>query len=120
MAVSLPLLVLDALLISAVLMWWNIRGVSAVASAGAVLAACVVVAVVQVFALGAAIPTRQAIQHWVLFVFLPAAAVLAVCRFGFLNTRPWLLLLLGPISSVMALVVVVTVHNILLASRHSP
>jgi len=89
-------------------------------SAGLVLAVCIVVAVVEALALGPATLTRQAIRLWLLFVCLPAAAVLAVSRLGFLNTRLWLLLLLGPISFVIALVVVTILHNVLIASPHSP
>jgi len=119
-SLSLPHLLLYALLISGVLVWLNGRVVGTVASAGVLLAVCIVVAVVEALALGPATPTRQAIRLWLLFVCLPAAAVLAVSRLGFLNTRPWLLLLLGPISFVIALVVVTILHNLLIASPHSP
>lgn len=112
-ALSLPLLLLYGLAISAVLMWLKRHGVGAVASAGVTLAVCIAVAVVQGFALGPGIPTMQSVRLWVVFVCLPAAAVFAVSQLGFLSTRPWLLLVVGPIAFLIALVFVMTLHNIL-------
>jgi hypothetical protein len=118
-AVSLPMLGVLALLVSAVVTGLNARGMGVVASAGVMLVACVAVAMLQGFVLGSIGSIPQAIRMWVVFVFLPAAAVLAVSRLGLLRTKPWLLLLLGPISFITALIVVMIVHNILFASGHS-
>jgi uncharacterized iron-regulated membrane protein len=63
-SISLQFVALYALSISAVLMWLTRRRTSAVAAAAVALAVCVVLAAVQVLALGLAMPTRQAIQVW--------------------------------------------------------
>jgi hypothetical protein len=113
---SLPLLVVYPLFISAVLIWLNRRGVGAVGAAAGTLAVCVAVSLIQFFALGPATLSRQAVQLWLLFVCVPSAVVFGVSRFGVLQARPGWLLCLGPISFVMAVVVVMVTYNILLAS----
>lgn len=119
-AVSIQFVLSYALIISAVLIWLNRRGTGAAPAAAVILALCVAVAVVEGSMGGFAIPTRQVIQLWLGFVLLPSLAVLGLSRAGFLNRRPWLLLIAGPISFVVAILVFGTVLNILFATRHSP
>jgi hypothetical protein len=118
-AVSLPIVVFFALLVSATLMLANARGLGVVASAGVLLLTCVVVEVVQGFRLGYGGSILQVIRIWLVFLILPAVGVLAVSRLPLLKMKPWLLLLLGPPSFMIALVVVVTAHNMLFASWFS-
>lgn len=81
-SLSLPLLVVYSLFVSAVLIWMNRRGVGPVGAAAGTLAVCVAVAVIQFFALGPATLSRQALQHWLLFVVVPGAVVFAASRFS--------------------------------------
>ena len=118
-SLSLPILFFVGLLISAALMWLNVGGVGVVPSAGVLLLSCVVVAVLQVYRMGSAGSILQATRIWILFVFLPAVAVLAVSRLPLLKAKPLLLLLLGPTSFLIAVVAVATVLNLVFASRHS-
>jgi NADH:ubiquinone oxidoreductase subunit K len=62
---------------------------------------------------------RQAVQSWLLFVSVPSAVLFAVSRLGVLESRPWLLLFLGPVLFVMAAVVATVMYNILFASSQS-
>ena len=119
-AVSLPMLLLFAVLVSAIVMWLNARGVGVVASAGVILVTCTVVAVLQRFTPGSIRFTPQGIRIWVVFVLLPAVSVLAISRLGLPKTKPWLLLLFGPTAFIVTLVIVMTVHNMLFASHRSP
>ena len=119
LTVSLPLLVVDALFVSAVLIWLNGRGVGPVGAFAGTLAACAAVAAIQFFAFGLATLSRQGLQSWLLFVVVPSGAVFAASRVSVLQTRPALLFLLGPISFVTAVVVVMVTYNILFASSHS-
>lgn len=118
-SVSLPLLVVYSLFISGVLIWLNRRGVGTVGAAAGTLAVCVAIAVIQFFAFGPATLSRQAVQQWLLFVLVPGAVVFAASRLSVLQNRPGWLLLLGPISFLIAVVVVITAHNILFASTPS-
>ena len=116
-AVSLQFVVGYALLASAIVMWLNRRGTSAVTSGGVLLALCIVIAVAHLFPRGLTISTRQAIQLWLVFVLLPSAAVWAVSRAEFLSIRPSLLLFVGPITFIVALVVFATASSVLFATR---
>jgi hypothetical protein len=117
-AVSLEFVVGYALLASAVVMWLNHRRTSAVRSGAVLLALCLLIAGAHLFPRGHAMPTRQAIQLWLVFVLLPSATVWGVSRAEFLMIRPWLLLILGPITFIVALVVFGTAANVLFATRH--
>lgn len=76
-------------------------------------------AVAHVFPRELAIPTKQAIQLWLVSVLLPRATVRAVSRAEFLILRPSLLLFVGPITIIAALVVFATASNVLCAKRHA-
>lgn len=116
-AVSLQFVVGYAVLVSAVVMWLNRRSPSAASTAGVLLALCIVIAVVHLLPRGLAMPARQAIQIWLVFVLLPTAAVWGLSRADFLVNRPWVLLLVGPIAFMMALIVFGTAFNAVFAAR---
>jgi hypothetical protein len=111
-AIMLPPLLLDSILISAVLIVLNRRGVGVAASGGATIATSLVLMMVQWIAYGAAGSVRQILRSWLLWVLVPSAAVFALSRLGLFVGRPWLLLFLGPISFVVALVVVMIALNL--------
>jgi hypothetical protein len=62
----------------------------------------------------------RAFNLWVLCVLVPSAVVFAASRLNVLRTKPWWLMLVGPIVYVVGLLVVMTMYNILFASarRH--
>ena len=117
-AVSLQFVLGYALLASVVVMWLNRRGTGAAASGGVLLAVCILIAIAHLIPRGLTMPTRQAIQLWLVFVVLPSAAVWGASRAQFLMSRPSLLLLVGPITFVVALVVFATASNSLFNARH--
>jgi hypothetical protein len=118
-SVSLPLLIGFAVIVSALSMWLNARGVGVGIEAGVILGICVAVDVWQGPALASTASRRMAIRMWLVFVLLPTAVVLGISRFGLLTTKPWFLLVLGPISFMVALIVVATVDAVLFGSRSS-
>jgi hypothetical protein len=79
-AISLPLVVLQSLVVSAALVWLNRRGVEAVGAAVGTIAVCVGGLMVQLLFLGQATLTRQAVMYWLLFVIVPSTAVFAASR----------------------------------------
>jgi hypothetical protein len=99
-------------LISAVLIVLNRRGVGVTVSGGATIAISLVLVMVQWLPFGAGGSVRQFLQSWLFLVLVPSAAVFALSRFRVFIDRPWLLLLLGPISFVVALVSVVIALNL--------
>jgi hypothetical protein len=118
-AVSLPFLIGCSLVVSAALMWLNIRGAGVFGAAGATLLVCIAIVIFQSVAFGSAALTRQGAQSWGLYVLLPSAVVVAVSRLAILQARPWALLLLGPLTFVVAVTAVMVTDNILFASGRS-
>lgn len=112
LAIKLPPLLLDSLLVSVVLIVVNRRGVGAGAAGAAMIATCLGLVLVQWLAFGTAGAVRQALQYWLLFVFVPSAAIFALSRHGLFVGRPWLLLFFGPVSFVVVLVVVSIAVNV--------
>jgi hypothetical protein len=118
-SISLPFLIGYSLAVSAALIWLNLRGEGMLGAAGGTLVVCIAIAVIQSLAFGSVPQTRQAVQYWGLFVLLPSAVVFAVSRAGILRTHPWSLLLLGPLTFVVAVTTVMVTYNILFASARS-
>jgi hypothetical protein len=107
-AVSLPFVVGYSLLISVLLMWQNSRGASII--------------LLEVFELVTAprfALARQGIQSWLFFFVLPSLAILWTSRLAAVRSRPWLLLVLGPLSHIVAMVVVMTAYNAVFASNRT-
>lgn len=118
-SISLPFLIGCSLAVSAVLIWLNMRGAGILGAAGGTLVVCIAIAVIQSVAFGSVPLTRQAVQYWGLFVFLPSAVVFAVARVAILQARPWSLLFVGPLTFVVAVTAVMVTYNILFASGRS-
>jgi hypothetical protein len=94
--------------------------VGVLGTAGGTLSVCLAVAVIRFLASPSELLSRQAVQHWVLFACVPSAVVFAVSRLGVLQARPWRLLIVGPLSFVVAATaVMVTYNNTLFASGRS-
>jgi hypothetical protein len=118
MGISLPVAFLGAFIVSAILVALNRGGFGVVVSAGAVIVACLIVGLMQYLSPGTANGPR-AVQLWFLLLCVPMVAVFAVSRFGVVENRPWLLLLLGPLSFVFTQALVVVGLNIFTTySRH--
>jgi hypothetical protein len=110
-AILLPALLLDSLVVSAVLIVLSRRGVSVAACGAATIVSSLALVMVHWLIFGGAGPVRQILQGWLLFVLAPSAAIFALSRLGLFVRRPWLLLLFGPLSFVVAVVVVVIALN---------
>jgi hypothetical protein len=112
-AVLLPPLLLNALVVSAILVILNRRGVGFARAAAVTAAATLVLVIVQWLSLGARGTVRQVLQYWLLWVLPPSAAILILTPTRAFVRHPWLLLLLGPISFMVALFFVTIAANLL-------
>lgn len=116
-SISLLHLIVYSIAVSAGLTWLNMRGIGILGAAAGTVVVCVVIALLEMGAFGS--PSRGAAEYWWLFVLLPSAVVFAVSRLGILQRRAWGLLLLGPLTFVVAVIAVMVVYNILFATvRH--
>jgi hypothetical protein len=111
-SILLPPLLLNALVVSVVLAILNRRGVGFTRSAAATAATTLVLVIVQWLSFGARGTVRQVLQYWLLWVLLPSAAILILAHRRAFVRHPWLLLLLGPISFVVALFFVTIAVNL--------
>jgi hypothetical protein len=118
-SVSLPLLLIDSLLLSVILVLLNRRGVGTAGAAAATLLTCVIAAVVQFSAFGPLPSKLQAVQLSLLFVLVPGVVVFGASRLSLFQQRPWWLLLGGPVSFICAVVVATLAYNIFFASGHA-
>ena len=118
MAISLGYLVACSLVVSTVLLWVNLHGLGTLGAAGAAAMACIAIPLVQSLAAGAVPLSKQGWQAWTLFLFAPSAVLFLASRIGFLRATPWMLLLVGPITFIVAATAVMIGYNILLAGRH--
>jgi hypothetical protein len=92
----------------------NRRDVGVVGAGIVALTASVVVTAVVLLVFTPVSP-RQAIHDWLQFVPLPGLVVFGASRSGIFRTRPWLLLLVGPLAFVIAALGLVMTHSILFA-----
>ena len=104
------LLIVYALILSAVLAWLRGRGLGPAAVGGGALAVLAIYTVLELSA-GPAL-SRRAIQVWALFVLAPTVVVFAVSLLRVFVNRPWLLLILGPVSFVLSVLVFMVAHNV--------
>ena len=111
-AVSIWLVLACGLLLSVLAFGLNARGVRVRTSALVMFAFCLAVGVFQGLRLET-VSIAQSIAMWVGFVFLPAVAVFAISSIPALRLRPWLLLLVGPLSYFVAMFVAMTVVNVI-------
>jgi hypothetical protein len=111
-SILLPPLLLNALVVSAILVILNRRGVGFARAAAATAAATLVLVIVQWLSFGARGTVRQILEYWLLWVLLPSAAILILMPARLFARRPWLLLFLGPISFVVALFFVTIAVNL--------
>ena len=115
---TVPLLA-HSLLVSAILIILNRRRVGAAGSAAATIALCLFFALVESRNFSTAAAIRQVVQYWLIFLCVPSAVVFGLSRSGLLRRRAWLLLLAGPISFVLTVVVVISVLNMVFPSIFS-
>jgi hypothetical protein len=106
-----PFLAGYPLVLSALLAFLHTRRLGAVATGLGTLLLCVFVAMVPLAATPITI-TRQALQFWTLFVLVPSAVVWAISCLDVFVPRPWMLMIVGPLSFVFSLLVVVVTYNI--------
>jgi len=118
-AVSLPFLLGCAVAISIVLLWLNRIGVGAAWAAAATVAVCVAIALVQSVMLGGFPFTRQAVQIWTLLVLVPGLALFAASRLDVFHSRPWLLLLAGPLLFLLATTAGIIMYNVFFTPTRS-
>src|SRR5262245_27994126 len=118
-SISLPFLMGYSLAVSAALIWLNLGGSGSLGAAGMTVVCCIAIAGIRAVAFGSASLTRRALQSWGLFVLTPSAVVFAVSRVALLQSRPWSLLFLGPLTFVVAVMTVMVSYNILFASARS-
>lgn len=117
-SVSLPLLLICSLLISAILAWVNRRGIGVAGAAAATLAACVAAPLIQLTMFGRALSARQDVEFWLLFVLVPGAVVFGASRLPPFQNRPGWLLLAGPLSFLFVVVIVMIAYNVWFVSNH--
>ncbi|MGA2260545.1 MAG: hypothetical protein ABSH28_03810 [Acidobacteriota bacterium] len=120
LSINLVPLLGGSLLVSATLIIVSKRRVGVAGSAAAIIALCLVLAFVEFRDLSTGAAVRQAVQYWLIFLCVPSAVVFALSRSGLLRRRAWLLLLAGPISFVLTIVVVVSVLHMFFPSVLSP
>jgi hypothetical protein len=118
-AVSLPFVVGYSLLISVLLMWQNSRGASITGAVASMVAAAILLEVFELVTAPRFALARQGIQSWLFFFVLPSLAILWTSRLAAVRSRPWLLLVLGPLSHIVAMVVVMTAYNAVFASNRT-
>ncbi len=118
-AISLPLLVAYALVVSGALVWVNKIGGGALAGAVVTLAVCVAIGLVQLWASRSTPVSPPFFRLWGLCVLAPSTAVFVVSVLPFVRARPGSLLLLGPISFLIGMMFAMTLFNIQSGSGRS-
>jgi hypothetical protein len=115
----IPLLA-GSLLLSAILIILNRRRVGVAGSAAATIALCLVLPLVEFRNVSTGAAIRLVVQYWLIFLCLPSAVVFGLSRSGLLRRRAWLLLVAGPISFIVAGVVVASILHMFIPSILSP
>jgi hypothetical protein len=110
LAISAPILIAYALVLSAVLAWLQRRG--AAASGAGALVLCTFAIILQISTTPRTLVGSRGLQLAALLVLVPSAALWAVSRLSLFSSRPWLLMILGPPSFVLALVIATIPYNI--------
>jgi hypothetical protein len=108
--VSGPILIGYSLVLSAVLAWLHPRG--AVASGAGALTVCALLLVFHIWPAPRSTVSNRGFQLWALLVIIPTAIVWAISCLGLLSTNPWLLMIVGPFSFAVALLMTMMSYNI--------
>jgi hypothetical protein len=118
-AISLPVIVAYSLVLSGALVWTNKFGRGALANALVTLAPCVAIGLIHLLASRSAPASFPFFSAWALSVLVPSIGVFAVSVLPVARARPWSLMLLGPVSFLVGMIVSVTLFNILFGSGRS-
>ena len=86
-----------------------------VAGAGLLAVTASVIVTAVVLLVFTPVSPSQALHDWLQFVPLPGLVVFGASRSGIFRTRPWLLLLVGPLAFVIAALGLVMTHSMLFA-----
>ena len=105
-----PILIGYSLVLSAVLAWLHPRGTAA-SGAGA-LAVCALLMILHLWRAPRATVSNRGFQVWALLVCAPTAAVWMVSRLSLLSATPWLLMIFGPLSFAITLLMTGVTYNI--------
>jgi hypothetical protein len=108
--ISGPILIGYALVLSAVLAWLHPRG--AAASAAAALAVCALLLILHLWPAPGATVRNRGFQLWALLVLVPTGVVWVVSCLRQFSTTPWLLMIFGPMSFAIALLMAMISYNI--------
>ncbi len=119
-SVSLAHLVAGSLVVSTVLLWVNMHDVGIRGAAAAAAIACIAIIAIQSIVAGAVPLSKPVWRAWALFLLAPTAVVILASRIGFLQAKPWMLLLVGPLAFLLAATALMIAYNILFASGHRP
>jgi hypothetical protein len=120
LAISAVPLLVGSLLVSAVLILLNKLKVGIVGSAAAVIALCLVLGLIENRNLNTGAAMIVAFRFWLIFLCVPSAVVFGISRSGLLRRRSWLLLLAGPVSFLITIMVVVNILGMLTPSLFRP
>jgi hypothetical protein len=115
---SLQYLIVNAFVVSGVLFLVSRRSSALSSATAASLFVCLVL-IVGPLVLRPFVISRQIVLIWVLSIVLPAVVVLGVSRLDLVQTGPWWLLLLGPLSFLMTVLIGIVVFNVLFESGRS-
>ena len=110
-AVSAPMLIGYSLVLSAVLA--SLHGRGAAASGAGALTICALGLMLALWPSPRTIVSSPGFRLWALVVVVSTAAVWAVSRLALFSSRPWLLMILGPLSFVLVLLLTMITYNII-------
>src|SRR3990170_4869711 len=108
--VSGPILIGYSLVLSAVLAWLHPRG--AVASGAGALTVCALLLVFHIWPAPRSTVSNRGFQLWALLVLVPTAVVWGVSCLSLFSNAPALLMIFGPFSFAVALLMTMMSYNI--------
>ena len=110
MAVSGPILIGYSLVLSAVLAWLHPRG--AVVSSAAALMLCALLLILHVWPAPQATVSSRGFRLWSLLVLIPTGVVWGVSCLSLFSNAPALLMIFGPFSFAVALLLTMISYNL--------
>ncbi len=120
LSINLIPLLTCATLISVLLIILNRLRVGVAGSIAATISLCFVVAFVGFHNFSTGVAVRQAILYWLVLLCLPSSVVFGLSRSDLFRRNVWWLLLAGPISFIVTVVVAVGILHIFIPSALSP
>jgi hypothetical protein len=108
--VSGPILIGYSLVLSAVLAWLHPRG--AAASGAGALTVCAFLLILHIWPVPRKIVSNRGFQLWALLVLIPTAVVWAISCLSLFSNAPALLMIFGPFSFAVALLMTMMSYNI--------